>query len=295
VIGLEKCVSCPRRCGVDRRVNKGFCGVGDEIIVSRAAPHYWEEPSISGEKGSGAIFFSGCNLKCVFCQNSAISTGKLGKVVTVSQLADLMLKLQSDGVHNINLVTPSHYTSRISIAIYTARERGLTVPIVWNSNAYEDVSELRRLDGKVDIYLPDFKYKSPVLSARYSHAADYFERAVDALDEMVLQRGGAEFEGDLMRRGVIVRHLVLPDCIEDSKSVLSFLHRRYGNAIYISVMSQYTPVGKNLPDSLGRPLTAAEYDEIKAYALRIGITQGYFQEGDSVGESFIPSFDLTGV
>lgn len=295
VIGLEKCVGCPRHCNVDRSVNKGFCGVDHQITVSRAAPHYWEEPSISGEKGSGAIFFSGCNLKCVFCQNASISGGGIGKPLTESELAALMLRLQNDGVHNINLVTPSHFTNQIVLSIDEARQKGLSLPMVWNSNAYELAEEIRHLQDKVDIYLPDFKYKSPALSARYSCAPDYFEVAVAALDEMVLQRGGVEFDGDLMRRGVIVRHLLLPGCIDDSKRVLSFLHRRYGNAIYISVMSQYTPVGKNLPDSLGRPLTAEEYDEIKAYALRIGITQGYFQEGDAVGESFIPSFDLTGV
>lgn len=292
---MEKCASCPRRCGIDRSVGKGYCGVGDKITVARAAPHYWEEPSISGTNGSGTIFFSGCNLKCVFCQNAAISGGAVGKKITAAELADIMLSLEASGVHNINLVTPSHFTANIAVAIDIAKEKGQSIPIVWNSNAYEEVSELQKLKGRVDIYLPDLKYKSTVLSARYSHAPDYFEKAVEALDEMVLQQGGAEFEGDIMRRGVIVRHLVLPGCIEDSKSVLSFLHRRYGNAIYISVMSQYTPIGKNLADELNRTLTAKEYDEIKAYALRIGITQGYFQEGDAVGESFIPSFDLTGV
>lgn len=292
---MNVCMGCPRRCAVDRDAYLGFCGVYTDLTVARAAPHYWEEPSISGTKGSGTIFFSGCNLKCVFCQNIAISRGKIGKRISVSELTDIMLALQDQGVHNINLVTPSHYTERIVDAIDLAKSKGLIIPVLWNSNGYEEPTELAKLRGRVDIYLPDFKYKSPVLSARYSGAADYFEKAREALDEMVFQQGGAEFEGDIMRRGVIVRHLVLPGCIEDSKSVLSFLHRRYGNSIYISIMSQYTPMATNLPDSLGRPITKEEYDEIKAYALRIGITQGYFQEGDAVGESFIPSFDLTGV
>ncbi len=291
---MEKCVKCPRRCGIDRNVEKGFCGVGADITVARAAPHYWEEPSISGTNGSGTIFFTGCNLRCVFCQNYAISHGG-GKAVTEEKLALIMLSLQKQGVHNINLVTPGHFTRRICSSIDIAKNKGLNVPIVWNSNAYENVSELTRLRNKVDIYLPDLKYKSPVLSARYSRAADYFEKAIAAIDEMVIQRGGAEFDGELMRSGVIVRHLVLPGCTEDSKNVLAFLHRRYGNAIYISVMSQYTPVNANLPDELNRKLRDDEYEEIKSYALKIGITQGYFQEGDAVGESFIPSFDLTGV
>lgn len=291
---MEKCVNCPRRCGVDRNLQKGFCAADADISVARAAPHYWEEPSISGTRGSGTIFFTGCNLRCVFCQNFAISSGG-GKKVSGAELCDIMLRLQSTGVHNINLVTPSHFTADIANIIDMAKKQGLTVPIVWNSNAYENVSALSVLKNKVDVYLPDLKYKSPVLSARYSGAADYFEKAVAAIDEMVIQRGGAEFDGELMRRGVIVRHLVLPGCTEDSKNVLSFLHRRYGNAIYISVMSQYTPVNANLPDELYRKLSGHEYEEIKKHALKIGITQGYFQEGDAVGESFIPSFDLTGV
>lgn len=292
---MEVCTGCPRRCAVDRSVKTGYCGVSDELTVARAAPHYWEEPSVSGINGSGTIFFSGCNLKCIFCQNCTISRGKIGKKISPSGLADIMLNLQAQGVHNVNLVTPSHFTDRISEAIDIAKGKGLTIPVLWNSNAYESPAELAKLRDRVDIYLPDFKYKSSILSGKYSGASDYFEMARDALDEMVLQRGGAEFDGEIMKRGVIVRHLVLPGCIEDSKDVLSFLHRRYGDAIYISIMSQYTPTSRDLPDSLGRPLTKDEYDEIKAYALRIGITQGYFQEGDAVGESFIPSFDLTGV
>ncbi len=292
---MEVCKMCPRHCAVDRSVRQGFCASGKEIRVARAAPHYWEEPCISGTKGSGAIFFTGCNLRCVFCQNSAISHGGAGKALTEGELADLMERLAEQGVHNLNLVTPSHYTRQIVKAIDIAKTRGMALPIVWNSNCYENSEEIAGLGGKVDIYLPDLKYKSSVLSAGYSHAVDYFEVAVKALDEMVLQQGGAVFDGELMKSGVIVRHLALPGCTEDSKSILSFLHRRYGNAIYVSLMSQYTPMGANLPDSLGRSLTEREYDELKAYAVRIGITQGYFQEGDAVGESFVPSFDLTGV
>lgn len=286
---------CPRGCGVDRHTTKGFCGVGADITVARAAPHYWEEPCISGTKGSGTVFFSGCSLRCVYCQNNAISRGGVGKTVTSQQLADIMLNLAAKGVHNINLVTPGHFASSISKAIETARGLGLDIPIVWNSSGYEHAEEIAKLKGKVDIYLPDFKYKSAALAAKYSAAPNYFDIASKALDEMVLQQGGAVFNGDLMVRGVIVRHLVLPGCVEDSKSVLSYLHRRYGNAIYISIMSQYTPVGTSLPDSLNRPLTAEEYNEVKNYAMRIGINQGFFQEGAAVGESFIPSFDLSGV
>lgn len=292
---MEKCTLCPRRCAVDRDKSLGFCASGREISVARAAPHYWEEPSISGTAGSGTIFFTGCNLRCVFCQNSAISHGGAGKTLSVRELAEVMQRLEAAGVHNVNLVTPSHYTKEIIKAIDTARSMGMTLPVIWNSNCYENPKEIASLEGKVDIFLPDFKYKSPLLSAKYSHASDYFDVAVKALDEMVLQQGGAVFDGELMKSGVIVRHLALPGCTEDSKSVLSFLHRRYGNAIYISLMSQYTPMGDSLPDSLGRTLTDEEYDKLKVYAVRIGITQGYFQEGSAVGESFVPSFDLTGV
>lgn len=292
---MAVCNICPRRCGVDRARGVGFCGASDTVKVARAAPHFWEEPCISGTKGSGAVFFSGCNLRCVYCQNARISHGGFGREVSTERLAEIFSELQAAGVHNINLVTPTHYARRIAAALDMARSRGLRLPVVWNSSCYESAETLRALAGKVDVYLPDFKYKSAALAARYSGAPDYAERAREALDEMVLQRGGAVFEGGLMRRGVLVRHLVLPGCAEDSKSVLAFLKRRYGGAVCLSIMRQYTPVGEGLPDELSRRVTDAEYDEVLAYAAHIGIDGGYFQEKGAADEGFVPPFDLAGV
>ncbi len=283
------CLQCPRHCKVDRQKNKGFCGESNVVRISRAAAHYWEEPCISGSKGSGTVFFSGCNLRCVFCQNAAISRGNVGKELSVSELAEVFLRLQETGVHNINLVTPTHFSLQISQALKLSK---LSVPVIWNSGGYESVNIIRKLHGSVDIYMPDFKYVSTALSSRYSSATDYFERAREALDEMVFQCGGAEFDGDLMKRGVLVRHLVLPGCTEDSKAVLRFLNRRYGNAIHISIMRQYTPMRNDLPDCLSRCVTENEYDEICAYAAKLGIENGFLQEEGAIGESFIPPFDL---
>lgn len=292
---MELCRQCPRYCGVNRKTGHGFCGEGEEIRVCRAAAHYWEEPCISGVKGSGAVFFAGCNLKCVFCQNASISRGGYGKVLSETELALVLLRLQDEGVHNINLVTPSHFTDAVRRALFTAKDRGLSIPVVWNSSGYECAEAIRGLKGLVDVYMPDFKYLSAELSRRYSGTADYFEVARAAVDEMVLQKGETRFKDGIMTEGVIVRHLVLPACTADSKAVLRFLHRRYGEAIYLSVMKQYTPMAEGLPDELGRPLSDEEYREVTDYALKIGISRGFFQEGDSVGKSFIPEFDLRGV
>lgn len=292
---MEACFACPRKCGADRDSATGFCGEYSRPALTRAAPHYWEEPCISGTNGSGTVFFSGCNLRCVFCQNSAISRGGAGKTMDTDALAAVFMRLADTGVHNINLVTPTHFSLSVRHAVLKAKALGLSIPIVWNSSGYESVEILGKLDGIVDIYMPDFKYVSRALSARYSGAADYFEVAKSALDEMVLQRGGACFDGGIMKRGVIVRHLVLPGCVEDSKSVLRFLHRRYGNAIYISVMKQYTPMCDNLPDELGRRISEAEYREVTDYAEKLGIENGFFQTGDPVGESFVPRFDFSGL
>ncbi len=283
------CLQCPRRCSVDRSIGKGFCGEGEKLRISRAAAHHWEEPCISGTAGSGTVFFSGCNLRCVFCQNAAISRGDVGKELSVEELAAVFLRLEGTGVHNINLVTPTHFSLQILSALKRA---ALSVPVVWNSGGYESAEIIRQLNGAVDIYMPDFKYVSSALSAKYSSAADYFERAKEALDEMVFQCGGAEFDGDLMKRGVLVRHLVLPGCVDDSKAVLRFLHRRYGGAIYISIMRQYTPMSDKLPDCLSRAVSDDEYEEVCAYAEALGIENGFLQEKEAIGESFIPPFDL---
>jgi putative pyruvate formate lyase activating enzyme len=268
-----------------------------EPRAARAALHYWEEPCISGTEGSGAVFFSGCTLRCVFCQNYEIAAGTAGKPVTLEQLSEVFLKLQSQGANNINLVTAGHFLDTVIPALEKAKDEGLRIPIVYNTGGYEKTTILKRLDGLVDIYLPDYKYRSPKLSARYSHAADYPERAAEALEEMVRQAGKPVFDKrGMMKRGVIVRHLVLPGCVSDSKDVLEYLWDHYGNRIYVSIMSQYTPLPHVAAyPELNRKVTAAEYEEVTDYALFLGMEQVYIQEGESASESFIPPFDYGGL
>ena len=291
------CTLCPRNCHVDRTANQtGFCGMGESIQVARASLHMWEEPCISGTNGSGTVFFTGCNLKCVFCQNHSIAIGQKGKAVTPSRLADLFLMLQDKGAHNINLVTPSHYIPGIAQALTLAKEKNMTLPIVYNTSGYDSVQSLTMLDGLVDIYLPDFKYVSGTLSQRYSHAPDYFEVASKSLAEMYRQVSDPVFEDDLIQKGIIVRHLVLPGCTADSKEVIRYLYETYGDRIFISIMNQYTPVPHvaSYPE-LNRKITDAEYDEVVDYAIDLGVEQGFIQEGDTASESFIPDFDFTGL
>lgn len=292
------CVLCPRNCNSNRaNGEKGFCMESDKIMLARAALHMWEEPCISGEEGSGAVFFSGCNLRCVFCQNHEISGGEAGMEVSVERLAEIFLNLQKQGANNINLVTPSHYVPQIREALLLAKKQGLILPIVYNSSAYEKTETLRLLDGLVDIYLPDLKYCSSGLSLKYSKAADYFAVASLAITEMVRQVGTPVFdERDIMKKGVIVRHLALPGCAEDSRAVIKYLYDTYGDDIFISLMNQYTPLlhVAAYPE-LNRRLTEEEYDELVDYAIDLGIENGFIQEGDTVGESFIPAFDYEGV
>lgn len=291
----EKCTLCPRNCSVDRNQNAGYCGELSTVRVTRAAPHCWEEPCISGSLGSGTVFFSGCNLRCVFCQNKSISMSKYGKEADVDSLAQLFIDLSKTGVHNINLVTPSHFTTQIAKAIEKAKLLGLSLPFVWNSSGYEKTYVLKSLDGLIDVYLPDFKYKSPYLAKRYSNAEDYFDVTTEAVDEMLKQVGEAVFRDGLMKKGIIVRHLVLPGCTEDSKAVLRHLAKRYGDRIYISIMNQYTPIDQGLPDSLSRKTTEEEYLSVLDYASMLGISKGFIQEGGTANESFIPAFDYTGL
>lgn len=293
------CMRCPRGCGADRKNGAvGWCGVPEGIKVVRAALHMWEEPCISGEEGSGTVFFSGCSLGCVYCQNREISGGKAGKIISEERLSEIFLELQQKGANNINLVTPGHYVPQIAGALVRAKQNGLTLPVVCNTGGYELVETLKLLEGLVDIYLPDFKYMDPVLSGRYSKALDYAEYAKPALAEMVRQTGEPSFDDrGMMKKGVIVRHLVLPGCLEDSKQVLSYLYETYGDQIYISIMNQYTPISgveMRYPE-LGRRLTEAEYDEIVDYAIELGVENGFIQEGETAEESFIPPFDLEGV
>ena len=296
-----KCDLCPRKCLVDRKKGeKGICGQTENLKVARAALHFWEEPCISGDAGSGAVFFSGCPLHCVFCQNENIANGTVGKEISLERLVDIFLELQEKGANNINLVTPGHFVPQIVKALDQAKKEGLTLPVVYNTSSYETVDTIKMLEGYVDIYLPDFKYMSPVLSKKYSHAPDYAQVAKAAIAEMVRQTGKAVFvngdEDNLILRGTIVRHLTLPGCMEDSMQILKYLHETYGDTIYISIMNQFTPLSnlEKYPE-LNRKITDEEYEALVDYAIEIGIENGFIQEGDTAEESFIPAFDCEGV
>lgn len=294
----ENCLLCPRKCGINRSTGQtGVCGVSAEIRVARAALHYWEEPCISGEKGSGAVFFSGCSLHCVFCQNREISDGKAGKVISKERLSDIFIELADKGANNINLVTPGQYIPDIVWAVSDARRRGMELPIVYNTSGYEDAKELKLLEGIVDVYLPDFKYMDSALSAKYSRAKDYPSVAKQALSEMVRQQPRVVIDDatGLIQKGVIVRQLLLPGHVNDAKAILKYLHDTYQNSIYISMMSQFTPIAlKDYPE-INRTVTRREYERLIDYAIKIGITNAFIQEGDVAKDSFIPAFDCEGV
>ena len=294
----QNCLLCPRKCGINRGTGQtGVCGVSAEIRVARAALHYWEEPCISGEKGSGAVFFSGCSLHCVFCQNREISDGKAGKVISKERLSDIFIELAGKGANNINLVTPGQYIPDIVWAVSDARRRGMKLPIVYNTSGYENVTELKLLEGIVDVYLPDFKYMDSALSAKYSRAKDYPSVAKQALSEMVRQQPRVVIDDatGLIQKGVIVRQLLLPGHVNDAKAILKYLHDTYQNSIYISMMSQFTPIAlKDYPE-INRTVTRREYERLIDYAIKIGITNAFIQEGDVAKDSFIPAFDCEGV
>lgn len=294
----ENCLLCPRKCGINRRTGQtGVCGVSSEIKVARAALHYWEEPCISGKRGSGAVFFSGCSLHCVFCQNREISDGKEGKVISKERLSDIFIELADKGANNINLVTPGQYIPDIVWAVNDAKSRGMKLPIIYNTSGYENVTELKLLEGIMDVYLPDFKYMDSTLSARYSRAKDYPSVAKQALSEMVRQQPDVVIDDatGLIQKGVIVRQLLLPGHVNDAKAVLKYLYDTYHDHVYISMMSQFTPIAlKDYPE-INRTVTKREYERLVNYALEIGITNAFIQEGDVAKDSFIPAFDCEGV
>lgn len=294
----EKCALCPRLCKVDRTAGqKGFCGGGNLVKVARASLHFWEEPCISGESGSGTVFFSGCTMRCVFCQNKEISRGNAGKEITVERLAEIYMELAEKGANNINLVTPMHYAPQITAALDAARSRGLSLPTVWNTGGWERCESVASVRDYADIWLTDFKYFDSSLGEIFSKAPDYFSVAAAALEQMVKQTGEPVFdENGIMKRGVIVRHLMLPGHLDDTKNVLRFLHENYGDSIWISIMNQYTPLcsDERFPE-LSRTVSDEEYNESIDFACDIGIENAFVQEGGTVGESFIPPFDLSGV
>ncbi|NOU35896.1 MAG: radical SAM protein [Kiritimatiellaceae bacterium] len=292
---MNRCECCPRRCGVNRRAGQtGFCKVGGDILLSHAGLHFGEEPPISGTRGSGTIFFAGCNLRCVFCQNWQLSQefeGSKVRKLSGAELADEMLRLQSDGAHNINFVSPSHMIYQMADAIQAAQQKGLTVPVVYNSNGYDSVEALRQIRGLVDIYLPDIKYMDNALGRKFSAATDYADVIPDVLREMFDQVGLLELDDDgVAKRGLLVRHLVLPGQLENSKACLKFL-AELSQEISVSIMSQYSPQYKacGIPE-LNRPLTAEEYDEITDYALELGLENAFIQTLESQ-ETYLPDFD----
>ena len=299
----KSCEICPRECGIDREQGKtGYCLADSRLRVARAALHMWEEPCISGSCGSGAVFFSGCNLRCIYCQNHEIAAGSRGKIITTERLAEIFLELEKQGAANINLVTPDHYLPDIVKALCMAKEQGLTVPIVYNGSGYEKEEIIAELDGIIDIFLTDFKYMDKKLAERLSNAPDYPEQAKAALSQMVKIIGAPVFdERGMMKRGVMVRHLLLPGHRKNAEAVLQYLWKTYGDTIYISLMSQYTPMKQlysgnecDMPELL-RKVTKREYEQLVDYALQLGITNAFIQEGDVAKESFIPEFDETGV
>ncbi len=294
----EKCELCPRKCGANRLFGKkGFCGGEKEVKIARAALHFWEEPCISGESGSGTVFFSGCTMRCVFCQNREISRGEAGKLVSIKRLSEIFLELQGKGANNINLVTPMHYAPQITAALDIARKNGLSLPIVWNTGGWELPESVFAVKDYADIWLTDFKYFDNSLAEKFSDAKNYFENASASLKKMVEQIGEAVFDDEgMMKKGVIVRHLVLPGHTDDSKKILRFLWENFGDKIWISIMNQYTPLcsDERFPE-LFRPVTDEEYEEVIDYAVSLGIENAFVQEGGAVSESFIPPFDLEGV
>lgn len=296
-IMYNNCILCPRECGVDRTKTKGYCKTTDKLLVTRAALHMWEEPCISGDNGSGAVFFGGCNMGCIFCQNAEIRDGKVGKEISAERLSEIFFELRGKGANNINLVTPTHFVPHIVKALDIAREKGLDLPIVYNTSGYEKVETLKLLEGYVDIYLPDFKYYSSETASKYSNAPNYREYAKGAIAEMFRQVGKPQFfKNGIMKKGVIVRHLLLPHHLEESKEIVKYLYNTYKDDIFISLMNQYTPMPQVANHKILKERVSEEdYNNLINYALDIGVENGFIQEGGTAEESFIPSFDNTGV
>jgi len=293
---LNYCVLCPRMCMVNRNNNElGFCMAGNKIKIAKAYLHMWEEPCISGDTGSGTIFFSNCNLRCLFCQNYYISEIGNGVEISIERFSEICLDLQKQGATNINLVTPTHFVPLIIDGIKLAKINGLCIPIVYNTSGYESLETIKMLDGVVDVYLPDFKYYSDEYAIKYSKCRDYFKYTSLALEEMVRQRPECRFNdnGNIVS-GVVVRHLLLPQMEEDSKKILKYLYESYGDKIFISIMNQYTPVRYCKYDELNHTVNDSVYDDLIDYAWNIGIRKAFVQEGGTQSESFIPEFDFKG-
>lgn len=290
---LKECNLCPRNCRINRYKQLGACGANEKLKIAYYSLHLWEEPIISGKNGSGTIFFSNCNLKCIYCQNRKISTGGYGKEIDSNKLKEIMLSLQNDNAHNINLVTPTHYVPQILEVLKEIKNKELTIPVVYNTSSYENVSTIDMLDGMVDIYLADFKYFDDDLGVKYSNCKNYFIYASLAIDRMYRQVGNFVIENDLMKRGLIVRILVLPGHVDDAIKIIDYLYAKYGNNIILSIMNQYTPIGCLDFDNLNRKITIEEYNKVIEYALKLGVEFAFIQDGETQNESFIPDFDIS--
>lgn len=292
-----KCNLCPRNCNIDRSKQKGYCGQTDKIKVARASLHMWEEPCISGERGSGTVFFSGCGLRCVFCQNFDIAKGDTGKEITVERLAEIFCELKEKGAHNINLVTGDHFVNEIIKALDIAKSRGMDLPIVFNTSSYINKETLKKLEKYVDVYLADFKYFDNETAKKYSNADNYLQIAKTAIEEMVSQKGTPVYDDEgIMKKGVIVRHLLMPGFLKESKAIIRYVYEEYGERVVLSIMNQYTPLKQveKYPE-INRKVSEYEYESLINYAISIGVKEAYVQEGETAEESFIPPFDLEGV
>ena len=289
---LKNCNLCPRKCGVNRYIEKGFCGATNKVKVAYYSLHMWEEPIISGTNGSGTIFFSNCNLRCLYCQNKKISIDGYGKLITNKSLGEIILELQESGANNINLVTPTHYVPNIISVLKKIKNKELKIPVVYNTSSYESVGTIMACRNLVDIYLADLRYFDDKLGEKYSLCSNYFENATMAIDEMYRQVGKYELdENGLLKKGLIVRVLLIPGHIDDSKKIIEYLYKTYGDDIFISIMNQYTPINKCKYSNLNRRITDEEYDSVVDYALSLGVNNAFIQEGEAASESFIPQFN----
>lgn len=289
---LKYCMLCPRKCGANRYEKAGYCGATNRIRLAYYSLHMWEEPVISGTNGSGTIFFSHCNMKCLYCQNKKISIDGYGKYISNKKLGEIMLELQEKGAHNINLVTPTHYVPQIASILHKLKGDKLKIPVVYNTSSYENVGTIIMMRGLVDIYLADLKYYDDQLGVNYSGCKEYFETATMAIDEMFRQVGSPVFDDDgLLKSGLVIRVLILPGHLDDAKKIIEYIFKTYANEVFISIMNQYTPVNTCIYNNLSRKITEEEYDDVIKYALELGVTNAFIQEGDTASESFIPDFN----
>lgn len=295
---LKSCKLCPRNCSINRLKGElGFCGANNNIKVAKVSLHKWEEPCISGSRGSGTIFFSNCNLKCVFCQNHTISSENFGREISTERLSDIFLEQQKRGAHNINLVSPIHYIPQIKSALYMAKSRGLNLPVLFNTNSYANLQSIKSLNGYIDVYLPDLKYFDDKYAIKYSNTPDYFKYASRNIAEMIQQVGKATFNKDgIIIHGVIIRHLMLPGLLFDSKKIIDYIMKNFSDSVYISLMNQYTPMYKvyKFPE-LNRPLNPKHYSSMIDYCISIGLNHGFIQESGTSSENFVPDFNLDGI